>query len=377
MSPAPAIIELVGVGKSFSGLPVLSGIDLAIEPGKVHAIVGENGAGKSTLGKVIGGVHRHDAGQIRVDGREVSFNRPAAALDVGIAVMQQEIALARDLTVMENTLLGREPRRAGFISGRQCRSRFASLLQMTEFDLSADDRVGDLPLAKQQQVEILRALARDARLIVMDEPTAALPAEEVRHLHNVVRMLTARGVAIVYVSHFLDETLALSDTVTVLRNGHLVATRPATDWTVPGLVTAMLGHSLEANYPALPEVGQDVPPRISIRELADGDRVRDANLDVRSGEIVGLFGLVGSGRSELAHALFGASPILHGKILLEGQSHHPHSPSQAFHNGVALLPESRKDQGLCLDHSKLDNGALNSLDRYARLGFIDRREKTA
>ncbi len=211
----------------------------------------------------------------------------------------------------------------------------------------------------------------------MDEPTAALPAEEVRHLHNVVRMLCERGVAIVYVSHFLDETLALSNTVTVLRNGYLVATRPATEWSVQSLVTAMLGHSLEANYPSLPEVASNAPLRLSVRQLADGDRLRDANLDVRNGEIVGLFGLVGSGRSELAHTLFGASPVLHGTIVLEGRSYQPRSPSQSFAGGIALLPESRKDQGLCLGHSKLDNGGLNSLDRHARAGFIDRRREAS
>jgi len=371
------LVELVGIGKTFSGLPVLAGVNLEIEAGTVHTIVGENGAGKSTLGKIVGGVHRPDSGIMRVDGVDVSFKTPAEALELGIAVMQQEIALAPDLTVIENTLLGREPCKFGFVNKPECLRRFGELLDMTQFDLPAHARVADLSLAQQQQVEILRALARDARVIVMDEPTAALPVSAVEHLHRVIRMLTDRGVAIVYVSHFLEETLALSDTVTVLRNGRLVATKPAATWTIASMITAMLGQSLEASYPILAKVADDAPIRLAITDLADGNRLRGASLDVRVGEIIGLFGLVGSGRSELAHAIFGASASVAGDIRIDGEAFKPRQPSEAMSRGVALLPESRKDQGLFLGHSKRDNGSLNGLAKNSKAGFVDQGRETS
>jgi ABC-type sugar transport system ATPase subunit len=375
--PAPAFVELSGIGKRFSGLSVLADIELQVSPGAVHAIVGENGAGKSTLGKIIGGVYRPDSGTMRVAGEVVRFRAPASALGHGITVMQQEIALAPHLSVMQNVLLGREPQRHGFVDRGAERREFAALLETTGFDLPANRPAGELPLAMQQQVEILRALARHARLIVMDEPTAALPAAAAERLRQVIRKLKESGVAIVYVSHFLEETLELSDTITVLRNGRLVESNLAAQWSIGRMIEAMLGRSLASSYPNLPPVPPSGPVRLDIRGLHDGGRVRGMDIQLRAGEVVGLFGLVGSGRSELAHAVFGASPRVSGEMYLNGAPYHPGAPAHALAQGVALLPESRKDQGLFLEHSKRQNTVASGLARCAKLGFVRRRREAA
>jgi ABC-type sugar transport system ATPase subunit len=372
MSQLPAFLALSGIGKQFVGLPVLTDVDLQISEGKVHAIVGENGAGKSTLGKIIGGVHRPDAGTISVSGQQVRFRAPGDALSHGITVMQQEIALAPDLSVIDNIMMGRERHRLGFLRQAAARREFQALLDSSGFDLPPDAKAGDLPLAVQQQVEILRSLARNAKLIVMDEPTAALPAEAARRLFDVIRMITSRGVAVIFVSHFLEETLEISDVVTVLRNGRLVETALAADMTVTRMIEGMLGRSLASSYPKLPVADQSSTPRLVVNNLADGGRVREANLKVRPGEIVGIFGLVGSGRSELAHAMFGASQITGGDMAIDGRPHRPRTPAEGLRNGMSLLPESRKDQGLFLDHSERQNTVANGLDQASKFGFVRR-----
>jgi ABC-type sugar transport system ATPase subunit len=371
----PPIVELSGIGKRFSGLPVLSDVNLHVLPGFVHAIVGENGAGKSTLGKIIGGVYRPDEGEIRVDGELVRLRTPASALGLGVTVMKQEIALAPHLSVIENVLLGREPSRFGFANRRAARHEFAALLGETGFDLPADVAAADLPLAEQQQVEILRALARKARVIVMDEPTAALPAVAAARLRQIIRDLKSKGVAIIYISHFLEETLELSDSVTVLRNGRVVESKRADQWTVGRMIEAMLGRSLVSSYPKLRNPPPSAPLRLEVRDLVDGNRIRGMTLSLRAGEIVGLFGLVGSGRSELAHAIFGAERFSSGQIQLDGQGYSPIGPADALAKSVALLPESRKDQGLFLDHTKRRNTVASGLARCAKFGFIDRKQE--
>jgi simple sugar transport system ATP-binding protein/ribose transport system ATP-binding protein len=372
MNGHPVFIDLSGIGKLFSGLPVLTDIDLQVTPGTVHAIVGENGAGKSTLGKIMGGVYRADAGTIRVNGELVKFRAPADALAQGITVMQQEIALAPDLSVIDNIMMGREKHRSGFLDRDAARREFAALLESSGFDLPRDAKAGDLPLAVQQQVEILRSLARNAKLIIMDEPTAALPAEAARRLFEVIRMVTARGVAVIFVSHFLEETLQISDMVTVLRNGRLVETAPVAGMTVGRMIEGMLGRSLASSYPKLPANDRQLAPRLVVKDIADGGRVRDASLEVRAGEIVGIFGLVGSGRSELAHAMFGASPVLAGDMTIDGSAYRPRTPAEGLRRGVSLLPESRKDQGLFLDHNERQNTVAGGLDQASQFGFVRR-----
>lgn len=370
-APAPPLLELSGVSKHFGGTTALQDVDLTLRPGSVHALLGENGAGKSTLGKIIGGVHAPDAGVLRVDGMRAHFRHPADALALGITVMQQEIALAPDLSVMENVLLGQYPARGGLLDRRRMREQYDELVARSGFDLPRDRPAGDLPLALQQQVEILRALGRNARIIVMDEPTAALPATAAEELHAVVRNLRDRGVSIVYISHFLDETLALSDEVTVLRGGRIVSSSDAGSMTLDSVVEAMLGRSQASTYPALPPVRPEAPTRLAVTGVKPkGQAGAGASLTIHAGEIVGLFGLVGSGRSQLAHAVFGASGHVDGEIRLNDQSYSPTKPVAGLRRGIALLPESRRDQGLFLDHGQLRNTVVTALRASATWGVV-------
>ena len=312
-------LEVRGIGKSFGATRALDDVSVAVRSGSVHAFVGENGAGKSTLGKIIAGVFPQDQGDLVLRGTTVSFRSPREALDRGIALVAQEVALVPRLTVAENVFLGAEPRRAGFIDRRPLRDRFDRLAADAGFDLRADSIVGRLPLAQQQQVEILRALARDADLIVLDEPSASLSAKEVERLHEVVRGLRARGHTVILVSHFLGEVLDLSDVVTVLRDGRVVRTDPTADETEKSLVTGMLGRPVGRAYPAKRPPPPDAPVALSIEGLSRRRASSDVSLTLRAGEIVGLAGLVGAGRSELARAIFGASPLTAGQVQVRGR----------------------------------------------------------
>ena len=301
-------LEIIEVGKSFGGTRALDDVSIAINAGSVHAFVGENGAGKSTLGKIVAGVFPPDQGQLSLRGEAVAFGSPREALQRGIALVAQEVAVVPQRTVAENVFLGNEPRRLGFVQRRRLREQFERLVADTGLAVAADAVVGSLPLAKQQQVEILRALARDAELIVFDEPTAALSATEVQRFHEIVRGLAAGGRTVILVSHFLGEVLALADTITVLRDGRVVKTVPAAAETEDTLVAAMLGRSVSRTYPPKQPPAADAPPALTVRDLTAAG-VHGASLEVRAGEIVALAGLVGAGRSELARAIFGASPV--------------------------------------------------------------------
>lgn len=364
------LVEVRGVVKRFAGVQALRGVDLDIQPGTIHALVGENGAGKSTLGKIIAGALRADGGTLRVDGREVSYRSPRDALADGVVLIAQELELVPELSVAANVLLGGEPRAVGMIRRRALRAKVKALIEQSGFELDPGARLGDLRVAQQQQVEILRAVARNARLIVMDEPTAALTLEEVEKLHGIVRRLRAGGTAVVYVSHFLKEVLVLADTVTVLRNGKLIRTAPASQETESSLVTAMLGRSTEVVFPprALPPA--DAPVIFSVRNLSRKGVLHDISFDVRAGEIVGVAGLLGSGRSELARSLFRADPLDVGEIELDGKPLDARSPRSAYRAGLVLLPEDRKKQGLVMDLSVAHNMMLPHVSTVSSFGFV-------
>ena len=361
-------LEVRALGKSFGATRALDDVTVAVRTGTVHAFVGENGAGKSTLGKIIAGVFPQDQGDLVLRGTTVSFRSPREALVRGIALVAQEVALVPRLTVAQNVFLGAEPKRAGFIDRRSLRERFDRLIADAGFDLKADTIVGRLPLAQQQQVEILRALARDADLIVLDEPSASLSAKEVDSLHEVVRGLRTRGRTVILVSHFLTEVLDLSDAVTVLRDGRVVRTVPTSEETESSLVTGMLGRPAGRAYPDKRLPPADAPVALAITGLS-APGVQDATLTLRAGEIVGLAGLVGAGRSELARAIYGASPATSGGIEVAGAAL-PGRPAASIGAGVALIPESRKDDGLILRRPIRENVSLTSLRRLQRLGFV-------
>jgi simple sugar transport system ATP-binding protein/ribose transport system ATP-binding protein len=363
-------LEVRALGKSFGATRALDDVSVAVRAGSVHAFVGENGAGKSTLGKIIAGVFSQDQGDLVLRGTTVTFGSPRQALVRGIALVAQEVALVPRLTAAENVFLGAEPRRAGFIDRGSLRERFDRLILDAGFDLRADMVVGRLPLAQQQQVEILRALAREADLIVLDEPSASLSAKEIDRLHEVVRGLRARGRTVILVSHLLSEVLDLSDTVTVLRDGRVVRTTPTTDETEASLVTGMLGRPVGRAYPDKRQPPADAPIALAVAGLS-APGVEDATLSIRAGEIVGLAGLVGAGRSELARAIFGASPTTAGDVQVSGAIL-AGAPGASIGAGVALIPESRKDDGLILRRPIRENVSLTSLRRFQRLGFVRR-----
>ncbi|CAN5462654.1 sugar ABC transporter ATP-binding protein [soil metagenome] len=371
-------MELRGVGKSFGGVRVLANIDLKIAPGSVHGLVGENGAGKSTLSKIVAGLLVADEGVLFVGGEEVSFRSPREAMAHGIATIAQELALVPSLTVAENVFLGAEPSRGSFVMRRQLRAQFLELAHSTGFDLDPDALVSSLRTADQQKVEILRALARGASFIIMDEPTAALSRHDASLLHDVVRSLAASGRTVLLISHFLSEVLELCDTVTVLRDGQLIRTVSAAEANEAKLIEGMLGRTLGSVFPQKPpHPTAEAEQVLSVTDMiAPG--VNGVTFHVRAGEVVGLAGLVGSGRSEIAHAVYGATKRSSGSVSVAGSGKIPASVHSALARGVFLIPESRKQQGLIPGRPVRENVTLSNLARLARLGWIragaERRE---
>jgi ABC-type sugar transport system ATPase subunit len=371
MAPDGVHLDIRGVGKSFGGTRALDEVSVAIRIGSVHAFVGENGAGKSTLGKIVAGVIPPDQGELVLKDEPVSFGSPREALDRGIALVAQEVALVPQRTVAENVFLGAEPQRFGFVRRRQLLERFERVVAGAGFQLPANAVVGSLPLAKQQQVEILRALAREAELIVFDEPTAALSAVEVQRFHEIVRSLTGSGRTVILVSHFLNEILELADTVTILRDGRVVRTAPAAGETEDTLVAAMLGRSVGRTYPPKQSPPADADVALRVRDLTAAG-VHGASLDVRAGEIVGLAGLVGAGRSELARAIFGAIPATAAE-LTAGATPLPGGPLRSIRARLTMIPESRKDDGLLIRRPVRENVSLASIRAFSRFGVVRRR----
>ncbi len=372
-TPEAPFVELRGIGKRFAGVTALEGIDLGIERATIHGLVGENGAGKSTLGKIIAGAVQPSSGRLIVDGRDTIFRGPADAVADGIVSVQQEIALVPKRTVLENVFLGIEPTRLGFVERSATRDRYLQLQEESGFSIDPGAIVGTLRIADQQKVEVLRAVARDARLLVMDEPTAALTPDETEALLDTARMLRDRGITVVYVSHFLEEVLALTDRVSVLRNGKLIKTTPSADQTPEKLVGAMLGRTLDQAFPDRRPIV--TPERIVLR--AEGLRRTGAldgvSLEIKAGEILGVAGLVGSGRTELARAIFAADVLEEGRLELDGVELSLSSPHAAVAAGIALVPEDRKNQGLLMGRSVRENVGLAHLDELSTGPFLSRR----
>ena len=371
-------VELRDISKSFGGTHALEGVSLAIGHGSIHALVGENGAGKSTLGKIISGVHSPDHGQLLLAGEPVRFRSPRDAISRGVILIAQELATVPSLTVAENVFLGVEPRQAGFQNRRELRRRYTELAASVGFELDGDANVGRLRTADQQKVEILRALCRNAQLIVMDEPTAALSRPDAEALHLVVRQLARSGTTVVLVSHFLNEVLELADEVTILRDGRLVQTVPAAGQTEDSLLSAMLGRPLDAAFPPRRLVPADAPVLLSVRGLT-APGVNDVSFDLRAGEILGLAGLVGAGRTELARAVYRANRVRAGTVRVMGPAGPASAagmisvtgtPRTAMRAGLAMIPESRKEQGLLPGRSVAENVTLSSLAQISRAGIV-------
>ncbi len=372
-----APIRLVSIGKRYSGTKALDDVSVEVAGGRVHALVGANGAGKSTLGKIVGGVIRPDEGQMFVDDRPVKYTSPSEARVAGIATIAQELSPVPQMSVIENVFLGIEPRRRGLVQRSQMRRQFEELVSHWGFELEPSAIVGALRTADKQKVEILRAVACDARVIVMDEPTSSLTSVETEMLHRMIRTLRDNGKTIVYVSHFLDEVLELADTVTVLRNGRLVRTAAASEETEESLVAGMFGAAAEAEHFEKPQ-RSTAPLMLQVNGLHREGVLNEISLQIHAGEIVGLAGLVGSGRSELARAIAGADSIDRGTIIVGGTAYSISSPGDAMRAGIAFLPESRKDDGLFMDMSLASNTTFADLRSVAsRFGLLNRVSERA
>jgi ABC-type sugar transport system ATPase subunit len=370
-------VELRGVSKRFGATLAVADVDLSIRRGGIHGLVGENGAGKSTAGKIITGVLRPDEGELIVLGEPRHFRGPRDALAAGVAVISQELSLVPDRAVVENVFLGVEPRRLTLVDRGALLRRYAELDAESGFGLDPNARVGDLRVADQQKVEILRALARNADILLFDEPTAALSRPEAAALVHVIRDLARRGRTVIFISHFLEEVLDLCEDVTIMRDGRIVRHAPTAAETPDTLVASMLGQQLAANYPDKVPAPADAPVRLSVRSISRAPAFQDVSFEIRAGEILGVAGLVGSGRSEVARAIFGAEPATDGEISLDGRQLRIRHPRDAVRRGIAMLPEDRKTQGLVLNRPISENLTLAGLDSVVRGGMISkRRERT-
>lgn len=377
-SAAPSVLEVRGVTKQFGGVHALRGVDLALRAGEVRALAGENGAGKSTLIKIITGAYRPDAGQVRYRGRAVAFERPADAQRAGISTIYQEVTLVPLLSVARNVLLGREPRRFGLIDVGAMNRAAADAVGRLGMAVDVTAPLGGLGLGAQQMVALARAVAVDARVVIMDEPTSSLEAAEVATLFSVTRALRDSGVGIVYVSHRLDELWELCDSVTILRDGRDVLTAPMADVSRRELVGQMLGREItdlprRDRSDADAATGPGAEPGLTVDGLSVRHRLRDVSFQVRPGETLGLAGLLGSGRTETVQAVYGALRTEAGQVAVAGQRVRPHSVPAALGAGIALLAEDRKADGLVPDLSIRDNIVLAALPAVSRLGVVDDR----
>lgn len=368
------LLQMTGIGKEFPGVRALDGVDLDVRRGEVHCLLGQNGAGKSTLIKVLSGAHRPDAGTIVWEGGAVRFDRPLDALHAGLATIYQELDLVDGLTVADNIFLGHEQAQAGFVN-RQAMQRSAGriLEQLGHAEISPRREVGTLSAAGKQIVSIARALSHEARLIVMDEPSAVLASDEVDNLFRVIRDLQRDGVAVIYISHRLDEIREIGDRVTVLKDGRTVATGLDARRTPTREITALMtGRDIEYVFPDRRQpVGPDAPEVLRVEHISRPGEVEDVSFSVHAGEIVGLAGLVGAGRSEILETIYGARKPARGRVLVDGQAVRPGSIPAAVRAGMGLAPEERKSQALLLAEPVFRNVSLSSFSRYARVGFLN------
>ena len=368
---AEAAVALAHITKSFTGLKVVKDVSFDVRPGEVHALLGENGAGKSTLIKIMAGLYQPDEGEIAINGIPTKFATPRDAHVAGIATVHQELLLFPELTVAENIFLGQTPKtKLGMLDWPAMRSRARALLDSLDSpELDIDAKVGTLSVANRQRVEIARSLSQDARVVIMDEPTAALADADVARLMDIVRRLKSRGVAIVYVSHRMPEIFALADRVTVLRDGARVGTKDIGEVDEGVLVNMMVGRVIDRLYPK--KLGESGASILELREISHRSAVRDISFELRRGEILGIAGLVGSGRTELALTIFGITPATSGTILLEGKPVRIGSPEAARDLGIAYIPEDRGTQGLIRTQTIAENVALANLQQLPRGLFID------
>ena len=369
------LLEVRGITKSFAGVAALRGVDFSIVPGEVHCVLGQNGAGKSTLIKVLSGVHTPDAGELLWQGSTTTIADPTAALDLGIATMYQELDVVDGLTVAENIFLGHELSAGGMLKVREANKRARALLRrLGHPNLSPSREVGSLSPANKQIVSMARALSRDIRLIVMDEPSAVLDSEEVKNLFRVVKELTREGIAVVYISHRLAEIREIGDRITVIKDGRTTASGLLVSATPTAqLITLMTGRDVENVFPPAVPIAENAPEVLRVHDLSVRGVFKPVSFSVRAGEIFGLAGLVGSGRSEILEAIYGALRPSSGEVSVRGKAVRSGSVPSAVAKGIGLSPEERKSQGLILDQPIYRNVTLSSFTRFARWMFLNEK----
>ncbi|WP_289623047.1 sugar ABC transporter ATP-binding protein [Neisseria montereyensis] len=361
------LVEMRQINKAFGPVQVLSGVDFNLRAGEVHALMGENGAGKSTLMKILTGIYQADSGSVRIEGREEIIKTPVDAQKLGIAIIHQELNLLPEMTVAENFFLGREIVRYGILQKQEMKRIVAEQLAALQANFGPDTLVKSLSVGQQQLVEIARALSVHAKIIIMDEPTAALTEPEIQQLFAIVRQLAEQGVGLVYVSHRMEEIFQICQRITVLRDGVSVGTKDIADTHFDDVVSMMVGRALDERFPERDSRIGEV--KFQVSGLSDGHTVRDISFDIRAGEILAFAGLIGSGRTEIANALFGLSPITAGTVSINGKAVRIKRPADAIGHRMAYVTEDRKAKGLILDMSVRENGTLVYLP--TRNGMID------
>ena len=379
-SPSSAqdtVLEMRGICKTYPGVRALDGVSFDVRRGEVHALVGENGAGKSTLMKILAGAQQMDSGEILIEGRPAEMTSPQKAMDLGVSIIYQEFNLVPYLTAAENIFLGREPRASlpGFVDFRTMYAEAGRLIDELGVKLDIRQPVNRLSIAQQQMVEIAKATSRKAKIIAMDEPSATLTDHELSRLFELIRRLQSQGVAIVYISHRLEEVFQIASRVTVLRDGALVGTKSIEELDRDSIIKMMVGREIQQQIPKEPAQPGEVA--LELRSVSRKGVLRDVSFNVRKGEVLGLAGLVGAGRTEVARVIFGADPSDEGEMSLFGQAFRPRGPRQAIQSGIGLVTEDRKALGLILGMVVRENVTLANLDRISTLSFINQgREKT-
>ena len=375
MSKGDTFIELKDIVKLFPGVRALDGVSFDIREGEVHSLCGENGAGKSTLIKVLTGVHQRDGGDYLIDGQSVNFSSTTEGIAAGVSCVYQELSIAPQLDVAQNLFIGNLPMKGGLVDHKTLYAKSAEILAELDLHLSPKTIAGDLSVGQQQMIEIGRALTRNARLIIMDEPTSSLSEAETETLFNVIRKLVDKNIAIIYISHKLDEVMFLSDRITVIRDGKNIISKAKDEFTQDELIANMIGRPLENLY--LKEPAEITTPMLEVKNLTRKGVFQNISFTVRKGEVVGFFGLVGAGRSEIMRAIFGVDKYDSGEVLVDGKKLHGGNPASAISAGIGFCTEDRKKEGLALRLSILLNMTLVRLPLLSKLGVIQRKAQRA
>jgi len=367
------LVQLVEISKTFPGVKALDHVSLDLRPGEVHALIGENGSGKSTLMKILSGVYMKDEGKVIVNGKEMNFQKPRDAQDAGIAIIHQELNLCRHLTVAENIFLGREFQNGIFLDKKHQIEEAQKVLDRLEVNLDPNSRVSELTVSKQQMVEIAKAISANANVVIMDEPTSALTIKEIDDLFSIIKVLRKQGKGIIYITHRLEELNAITDRITIIRDGQHIITTDFKNLSADDIIRYMVGRELKEKFPRIQmPVGKTI---FEVKNLSAGKAVRDVSFTVREGEILGIAGLMGAGRTETVRAIFGADKKDSGQLILNGQEIRIDKPQEAIETGIFCVPEDRKRDGLCISMPVYQNATLPNMEKVTHRGIVNTKKE--